>query len=323
MNSSAGPSSSEHLAFLDVLLRQDEAGAAALIDRCLASGMNPTDISLQILTPALTELGELWAGGKINIAEEHWATEATARLLGRLRNAMPLRPALGVKAVVSSVGGNLHSLGSRMVADALEMDGWAVDFLGSNIPNADLVAYIQHSVPALIALSVSLAEQFETVRETVAALRQVAPSAKIILGGHAFSAAPANIVNDLGADAVAADAKDAAQLARRLMGLDRRIPLESYLTTIGIRVRSLRLERGWGQRELGDAAGLDRAYISSVEHGKQNLTLGAIKRLADALDVSLEDLLLQFDSPNSKPDTSGVRPAARQNGHAVDSRRHF
>ena len=36
---------------------------------------------------------------------------------------------------------------------------------------------------------------------------------------------------------------------------------------------------------------LDRTYISMVEHGKQNLTIGAVLRIADALDVPIGELI--------------------------------
>ena len=36
---------------------------------------------------------------------------------------------------------------------------------------------------------------------------------------------------------------------------------------------------------------LDRTYISMVEHGKQNLTIGAVLRITDALDVPIGELI--------------------------------
>ena len=37
---------------------------------------------------------------------------------------------------------------------------------------------------------------------------------------------------------------------------------------------------------------LDRTYISMVEHGKQNVTVGTIVKIADALDVQIGELLV-------------------------------
>ena len=45
------------------------------------------------------------------------------------------------------------------------------------------------------------------------------------------------------------------------------------------------------QQQLADASELDRTYISLVEHGKQNLSLDAVLKIANALEVPLSDLL--------------------------------
>jgi len=45
------------------------------------------------------------------------------------------------------------------------------------------------------------------------------------------------------------------------------------------------------QKELADRSELDRTYISMVENGKQNLTLGAMVKISIALEVPLASLL--------------------------------
>ena len=49
------------------------------------------------------------------------------------------------------------------------------------------------------------------------------------------------------------------------------------------------------QQDLAQAADLDRAYLSSVEHGKQNISIGAISKLAKALNLTIEELLIGSD----------------------------
>lgn len=62
-------------------------------------------------------------------------------------------------------------------------------------------------------------------------------------------------------------------------------------TEFGKRVRELRLERGLSQEKLGQLAGLDRTYISSLEAGKRNVSLVNIHKLAEALGVEAGELL--------------------------------
>ena len=64
---------------------------------------------------------------------------------------------------------------------------------------------------------------------------------------------------------------------------------------MGQKVQEIRRDLGGNQQQLADSADLDRTYLSAVEHGKQNLTLGAIVKLADGLGVELKQLLSQRD----------------------------
>ena len=68
--------------------------------------------------------------------------------------------------------------------------------------------------------------------------------------------------------------------------------LNSYLSELGGRILSLRKSHGMSQQALADAADLDRTYISAVEHGKQNVTVGAIVKLSLALKIPLTQLLV-------------------------------
>ena len=61
----------------------------------------------------------------------------------------------------------------------------------------------------------------------------------------------------------------------------------------GSQVRELRTRRGWSQEQLAHEAGLDRTYVGSVERGERNIALDNIWLLADTLDVSPADLLLE------------------------------
>ena len=68
--------------------------------------------------------------------------------------------------------------------------------------------------------------------------------------------------------------------------------LSSYLSELGGRILSLRKTSGLSQQALADAADLDRTYISAVEHGKQNVTVGAIVKLSIALKIPLKHLMV-------------------------------
>jgi transcriptional regulator with XRE-family HTH domain len=65
----------------------------------------------------------------------------------------------------------------------------------------------------------------------------------------------------------------------------------SILRKFGDKVKSLRLEKGWSQEDLGNRAGLHRTYIGSIERYERNVSLLNVERIAKALGVHIEDLL--------------------------------
>ncbi len=56
-------------------------------------------------------------------------------------------------------------------------------------------------------------------------------------------------------------------------------------------MRRIRLERKLTQEKVAEAAGLHPNYISSVERGERNISIGNIENIAFALGVSMSDLL--------------------------------
>ncbi len=66
----------------------------------------------------------------------------------------------------------------------------------------------------------------------------------------------------------------------------------SILKVIGNNVRNLRKQLGLSQEELGDLAGLDRTYVGGIERGERNVAALNIAKLAKALKVKPEKLLI-------------------------------
>lgn len=60
---------------------------------------------------------------------------------------------------------------------------------------------------------------------------------------------------------------------------------------IGIVIQQRRILLGLTQEALADLTGLHRTYIGSVERGERNITIVNLKKIADALNISLDKLL--------------------------------
>lgn len=66
---------------------------------------------------------------------------------------------------------------------------------------------------------------------------------------------------------------------------------KSSAQKFGENMKKIRLEKGMSQGDICRGLGLDRAYISNVENGKQNLTLSTMEKIAGVLGVSVVQLL--------------------------------
>jgi transcriptional regulator with XRE-family HTH domain len=56
-------------------------------------------------------------------------------------------------------------------------------------------------------------------------------------------------------------------------------------------IADLRDKKGWNQSELADKSGVSRVMIGKYERGEAAPSIDAAKKIADALDVSLDNLV--------------------------------
>lgn len=59
----------------------------------------------------------------------------------------------------------------------------------------------------------------------------------------------------------------------------------------GLKVIEARKARGWSQERLSFESGMARSYLGGVERGKRNISLLAIVKLAETLEVTPASLL--------------------------------
>ena len=60
---------------------------------------------------------------------------------------------------------------------------------------------------------------------------------------------------------------------------------------LGKNMKRIRTKKNMSQGDIARALEVDRGYISNIENGKKNPTLATIQKLANALDVSADELL--------------------------------
>lgn len=76
---------------------------------------------------------------------------------------------------------------------------------------------------------------------------------------------------------------------------DVQVPAASSIEDIGARLRELRRGRGYSLEALREASGLSLGLLSQLERGKANPSFTTMVQLAQALDVTLSDLVAHQD----------------------------
>jgi methanogenic corrinoid protein MtbC1 len=195
-------------AFLEGLLARDSARARLAVEAALDAGVPIPDIYLELLQPALREVGHRWAMGTLNVAEEHYATAVAQSILDGLSRRLIRAPKDGRLAIVSGTPDELHALGTRMVADFLEADGWEVLLLGPGAPAHDIAELVESEQPEVLALSTATASVLNGVVELFSAVAALNPRPYIVAGGQFWTAETSAAALEFGADLVIHDPRD-------------------------------------------------------------------------------------------------------------------
>lgn len=177
--------------YLAAQLGGQQRDALGVIDRALAQGYTVCSLQRGVVQAAQREIGRLWEENRISVADEHMATAIAQRALVHLyERAPPVWPRGSVVLLLACVEGELHDFPARLVADYLELGGYAVRYLGASVPTDSLCSAIAKYRPAALALSVTLTLNLPGLRAAVAAVRERFPDLPILAGGRALEGAP-------------------------------------------------------------------------------------------------------------------------------------
>jgi methanogenic corrinoid protein MtbC1 len=167
---------------VDAALRADVSGLGSLVEQALSLS-SLQDAFFEVLAPALTEVGERWAAGELTVAQEHLATSTVRAAMQRL--LADVRADVRGVAVLACVPGEQHEIGLLMLAVLMRADGWQVAYLGADTPVPDAVALARDLGATALCFSASTAEG---ARALDAALEQVPPGTRVVLGGRGTQA---------------------------------------------------------------------------------------------------------------------------------------
>jgi methanogenic corrinoid protein MtbC1 len=118
---------------VDATIASDVDALGQLVDQALALS-NPEESFVQVLAPALVDVGECWATGAVSVAQEHLASSTVRAALLKLLSDQ--RADVRGTAVLACAPGERHEIGLLMLAVKMRSDGWDVAYLGADTPCA-------------------------------------------------------------------------------------------------------------------------------------------------------------------------------------------
>jgi methanogenic corrinoid protein MtbC1 len=166
----------------DRLVAADIAGAEASYARLVAG--KPVGLRvIEILEPALVEVGERWFRGACSVSQEHCASHfIRGKLHTLIDEARRTNPHPSGTAVLGTVEGDRHEGGVLILGALLELAGWRALLLGVDVPVRDYEEALARWHPDALGLSFVLSRNINKRFEELSRLR----GAPIFVGGRSI-----------------------------------------------------------------------------------------------------------------------------------------
>ncbi len=180
--------------------------------------MEPIDAVNRLLIPALDLVGEAYESGKIFLPQLIRAANAACAGFEVIKEQIAQTGGASVsrgKILVATVQGDIHDIGKNIVKVVLENYGYTVIDLGRDVPPEAVAEAAMREDIHLIGLSALMTTTVESMAKTVRALRESGHDCKIWVGGAVLTP---EYAAEIGADFYAKDAKQSADIAKKVLG---------------------------------------------------------------------------------------------------------
>lgn len=137
-----------------------------------------------IIFPVLRNIGQMWAEGKVSVAQEHYASGIIRAHLAAFQLSIGLPPEGAPKAVCAAVAGERHDIPALALSIRLGLAGYQAAYFGADTPAGPLGQCIQTQQPQLVCLSMVSPISSEKIHQYLAELRQVPlEGCRFVIGG--------------------------------------------------------------------------------------------------------------------------------------------
>ncbi len=168
------------------------------------------------LIPALTRVGDEFAAGTLFLPQLMMSADACAASFEVVRGHLPGDSARsGHKIVIATVKGDIHDIGKNIMRALLENHGYRVIDLGKDVDHETVVETCLRENCRLVGLSALMTTTVESMKTTIALLKERCPDTRVMAGGAVLTAEYARAI---GTDFYGKTAMDAVNYAKAVFG---------------------------------------------------------------------------------------------------------
>ena len=193
----------------------EKDGIASLIEKAVAEGKKPNDITEKSLTAAMNEIGIDFGAGRIFLPQVLLSAEAMRAAFNKIKELFPTQTAPDQGTVVmATVKGDVHDLGKNIVSALLSNSGFKLIDLGKDVDSMAIVRAAIENKADIVGLCALMTTTMVQIDKVIAELHSAGCPAKVMVGGAALTQEYADAA---GADAYAIDGVKAVKLAKSML----------------------------------------------------------------------------------------------------------
>jgi excisionase family DNA binding protein len=174
------------------LLTGDAEQTRLLLLGAYRSGLSIADLADLAIAPAMSAIGHEWETGRIDVAEEHRASQICAGVLYELKGKLETRAAKNRPRALGAAPEDDYSVLPTLLAQMTLLDiGWDAVNLGPDTPLTSLAHALAETRPRLVWLSISHLEHEDAFAAAYRRFYRCAEEANVAvaIGGHGLSEA--------------------------------------------------------------------------------------------------------------------------------------
>lgn len=171
--------------FFELLMAKNRKFAAEHILSRIRDGASIEFVYEGILLPSLERMRLLWLQNKVSAVDERAADDISRYVILRVMDSIFGERRFPFRALVACMPGEQEALDVEVFANFLEIKGWSVYFLGSDVSGEDIMYAIMKNSPQAVVLAVSSIAGLPEAQRLIVQVRDKYPQIKLAVHGRA------------------------------------------------------------------------------------------------------------------------------------------